>query len=285
MMPVSHQEDQCLEASAGKEDQAIPLALGPIPNSSANQLIAAFAKDFSFVLAMSEEDKKKAYKLRHDVFIKELGYHMSTVGGKPLEADEYDATAAQCILVHKKTGQTAGCFRIVSPYSRDGRGPRKLPVEEHGQEGISHDTLHPEMMPRDKICEASRLAISWQFRHQLKESAEEAANAMAKECPAIRLILPSLFLAAYSLAELLGNRHLYAMMAPTLPRLLKKSGFNFIKLGDTIEFHGRRNVFYINRDLADSGMQHDFAPLHKHIYQQLMPQVAQYLSDRRMDSA
>lgn len=284
-MPVIPSQDSYLKVPIVKEDQALPVAIAPIPDSSINQLIAQFSKEFSFVLAISEEDKLKAYMLRHEVFIKELGYHMSTVKGRALEVDEYDASAAQCILIHNETGVTAGCFRIVSPYSIDGLAKSHLPVEQHGHEGISHSTLHPEMMPRNRICEASRLAISWQFRHQLKEPSEEISKGLAKGCPAIRLILPSLFLAAYSLAELLGNSHLYAMMSPTLPRLLKKSGFNFIKLGDTIEFHGRRNVFYINRDLADSGMQNDFTPLHQHIYQQLASQITCYLSGKGTDIA
>lgn len=240
-----------------------------------------FARIFRFQVAFDDADKKKAFALRKAVFIDEQGYHMATRAGGSLEVDEYDEVAAQCILVHRESGATAGCFRVVTPHSIAADTPHKLPVEQHGSQGIRHETLHPRAMPRDRICEASRLAIAAEFRHH--GNAKGADNTSMD--PAYRLILPGLFLAAYSLAELLGNNHLYAMMAPTLPRLLKKSGFNFIRLGDTIEFHGKRSVFYINRDLAGSGMQNTLAPLHRHILDELAPQATRYLMSHRPSQA
>ncbi|WP_282038803.1 PEP-CTERM/exosortase system-associated acyltransferase [Halomonas alimentaria] len=256
-------------------------SLGSLPDGGELFLTGQFAKAFHFQVAFEETDRRRAYRLRKSVFIDELGYHMTTKEGGTLESDEYDDVAAQCVLVHKASGVTAGCFRIVTPYSVEQDSPRQLPVEKHGSHGISHDTLHPRVMPRDKICEASRLAIAQEFRHHRDN--ERVENASLD--PTFRLILPGLFLAAYSLAELLGNSHLYAMMAPTLPRLLRKSGFNFVRLGDTIEFHGRRNVFYINRDLAGSGLQDTLAPLHRHIYEELAPQAKRYLAIHHRDPA
>jgi len=275
MMSLSHSSDHARRAADNKGDGAIPPSITITPGATTPELIASFAREFSFRIAMSDDDRERAYALRYDVFIDELGYQMSTLDDGPLEVDEYDSSSTQCLLIHNESRSVAGCFRIVSPTSLSPEAPCQLPVEKHGRQGISHASLHPDMMPRDRICEASRLAICQRFRHKLANTAETAPEGDFAS-PSNRLILPSLFLAAYSLAELLGNCHLYAMMAPTLPRLLKKSGFNFVKLGGTIEFHGRRNVFYINRDLAGSGMQHELAGLHRHIHDQLKPQVANH---------
>jgi len=241
-------------------------------------LMQKFIGAFRFQVASSQEDIDKALALRHEVFIQELGYHMREKEGAPLETDGYDDTSVHCILIHRPTGKTAGCFRIVTTKAPGGKGFNKLPVEAHGSAGISHATLHPRMLPQEQICEASRLAIARGFR--LKTNADDTplpqrypAAALEETRDTYPLILVSLFLAAYSLAEILGNRHLYAMMSPTLPRLLRKSGFDFVRLGDAIEFHGKRNVFYINRSLAGSGLQHTLYPLHQHIYRELERQI------------
>lgn len=277
MMTLSNFNRHTPVAANNEGNEAVPESISISPEVATADLIDKFSRNFSFRVALTDEDKEKAYALRYEVFIEELDYKMSTLGDRHLEVDEYDGSSAQCLLIHNDSNSVAGCFRIVSPTSLAEGGPCLLPVEKHGRQGISHASLHPEMMPRDKVCEASRLAICQRFRHQMGGNGGTVSKTVF-DSPANRLILPSLFLAAYSLAELLGNCHLYAMMAPTLPRLLKKSGFNFVKLGDTIEFHGRRNVFYINRDLADSGMQHELAPLHHHIYHQIEPQAARYLA-------
>jgi N-acyl amino acid synthase of PEP-CTERM/exosortase system len=269
--------------NASNTEDRVELAepLNPTDSESKDELMKTFMGGFRFKIASTQEEIEKALSLRHEVFIQELGYKMTEQDNKPLESDEYDNASVHCLLIHKNTGKTAGCFRIVTTRTPGREGFTKLPVEEHGNEGISHPTLHPSMLPRDRICEASRLAISKCFRLKLNNidsQSSEPPTALEESKETYALIPVSLFLAAYSLAELLGNRHLYAMMTPTLPRLLRKSGFDFIRLGDTFEFHGRRNVFYINRSLAVSGLQHAFYPLHHYIYQELAAQVAEYSS-------
>jgi len=284
MMPHSKSTIHRSNGLGTADDTQLAEPLGLANAMAEDKLMNQFMRDFTFKVASTPEEVEKALSLRHEVFIQEIGYKMTEKGidNKKLESDEYDKSAVHCILVQKSTGKTAGCFRIVTTRTPEHEGGyRKLPVEEHGNGGISHPTLHPSMLPRDHICEASRLAISKSFRVKSKNTGpqdcshepQEAEREPEEPHP---LILVSLFLAAYSLAETLGHRHLYAMMAPTLPRLLKKSGFEFIRLGGTIDFHGKRNVFYINRSLAVSGMQHTLYPLHHYIYQELEAQVAEH---------
>lgn len=279
-MTHDNQALHSLDTSIRRDSKTLAEPLDPTRIESKDDLMKQFMREFSFKIATTQEDKEKALSLRHDVFIKELGYKMTDIENTELESDEYDASSVHCILIHKGSGRTAGCFRIVTTRTPGQDGFSKLPVEEHGNEGISHPNLHPSMFPREHVCEASRLAISKCFRHS--SSQDDSHNSTPE--PVVEpkgsedtypLILVSLFLAAYSLAEILGNRHLYAMMSPTLPRLLRKSGFDFVRLGDTIEFHGKRNVFYINRSLAVSGMQHALYPLHHYIYQELESQFAE----------
>lgn len=280
MSSHNNQAKHHIDISVRSAPSKLAEPLDPTRTESRDALMKQFMEEFSFKIATTREDKEKALSLRHEVFIKELGYKMTEIENRELESDEYDDSSVHCILIHKSTGKTAGCFRIVTTRAAGHDGFNKLPVEEHGSEGISHPNLHPSMFPRGHVCEASRLAISKGFRLKSSQDDSQSSNTEPvmepeKSEETYPLILVSLFLAAYSLAEILGNRHLYAMMSPTLPRLLRKSGFDFVRLGDTIEFHGRRNVFYINRSLAVSGMQHALYPLHHYIYQELASQVAE----------
>ncbi|CAM3342595.1 PEP-CTERM/exosortase system-associated acyltransferase [Halomonas lysinitropha] len=289
MMPHSDRTMHSISASITEDIAKFAEPLDPTNAAFKDNLMKKFMREFEFKIASTQEEIEKALSLRHEVFIQELGYQMEERNHQ-LESDQYDDSSVHCILIHKSTGKTAGCFRIVTTQAPGSEELNKLPVEEHGSAGISHLTLHPSMLPRKHICEASRLAISKNFRLKSnvidsKDSSLEQPESSDKSKETYPLILVSLFLAAYSLAELLGNRHLYAMMAPTLPRLLRKSGFDFIRLGDTINFHGRRNVFYINRSLAVSGMQNALSPIHNYIYQELGTQVAEYSKTGKIQCA
>jgi len=63
------------------------------------------------------------------------------------------------------------------------------------------------------------------------------------------------------------------MMEPRLPRLLSMSGFHFTKVGDTIDFHGRRSAYCITREQAEAGMNRQLIPLYEHIRDQLEAQL------------
>lgn len=66
------------------------------------------------------------------------------------------------------------------------------------------------------------------------------------------LLATSLFITGYVLGRQLGKNQVFAMMEPSLPRLLSLTGFHFTKVGETIDFHGRRSAYYINKQQAEN---------------------------------
>tara|TARA_R110000824_G_scaffold50961_1_gene142007 strand:+ start:271 stop:576 length:306 start_codon:yes stop_codon:yes gene_type:complete len=92
------------------------------------------------------------------------------------------------------------------------------------------------------------------------------------------LLASGLFITGYSLGKQLGKIQVFAMMEPSLPRLLALTGFHFTKVGETINFHGRRSAYYIDKQKAESGLKKTLLPLYLHIQQTLAPQLEEMLA-------
>jgi N-acyl amino acid synthase of PEP-CTERM/exosortase system len=216
---------------------------------------------FNFKLAFSDNDKKHFYKLRHEVFCQELSYKMNILNG--VEQDDYDHSSIHCIIEHKHTGITAGGLRVITLDSSLEKPASKLPIEEQYKNKLPEFIIE---IPRKNICEASRLVISRHFREGLTYNHEPFIKDEKSTFP---YLIIGLFLSSYAIAELFNKQHMFAMMEPTLPRLLRKYGFNFIKVGDPIHYHGIREPYYIDNSTASNGMAKKLLPLYREIHAQL----------------
>lgn len=246
--------------------------------SSTADLFQSFIEDFSFNVAISDTEKNRIYRLRHEVYCQEIGYHPPGIASKNIEVDSHDSHSIHCLIEHRRSGLAAGCLRLVLPAPVSAGKDHRLPLQEYGERSLSHETLHPAMLSYDSICEISRFAIARAFRHKpIKHETLDVEDSnyqfTAEEKKTFPLIIIALFLATYSLVGLMDKRHVFAMMEPRLPRLLSMSGFHFTKVGERIEMHGARNAFYIDHRKAEQEMHQDLMPLYLHIRQQLAPQL------------
>lgn len=253
----------------------------PSGSETPRNVFEDFLHCFNFRIAITEEEKKSVYALRHKVFCQELKYEMAGDPDKKLEWDNFDETSLHCVVEHKRTGLIAGCLRLVTLDPDASCDLAKLPIEVHCEKSIARPYLHPSSFNKNNICEASRLAISQHFRKWNEGSptspgqAIEFTDAERKTFP---LIIIGLFLSSYALAELASRDHMFAMMEPGLPRLLRKAGFNFLNIGGPVSFHGIRHPFYINSKQASSGMKPELFPLYRSILQQLSAQRGQNIA-------
>ncbi|WFC93606.1 hypothetical protein MBRA1_000227 [Malassezia brasiliensis] len=71
---------------------------------------------FSWRLALSDEDLKAAYNMRHEVFVKEHGFDAGR------ELDSFDDTAAQLLLIDDGDNSVQGTLRVV-PLPVDDKAP------------------------------------------------------------------------------------------------------------------------------------------------------------------
>lgn len=253
------------------------LKITHISNLAAD-LFESFIKDFTFNIAISDEEKNRIYKLRHEVYCQEIGYHPSGISSKKIEIDAHDSHSIHCLIEHRRSELAAGCLRLVLPAPMSAGKDHRLPLQEYGERSLSDEIFHPARLPYDSICEISRFAIARSFRHKpiKHETLDAETNTYAftpEEKKTFPLIIVALFLATYSLVGLMEKRHVFAMMEPRLPRLLSMSGFHFTKVGERIEMHGARNAFYIDHRKAEQEMHGDLMPLYLYIRRQLAPQL------------
>lgn len=246
---------------------------------SSTQLLERFRKGFRFRLATSDEDKRKVYRLRHEVYCEELGYEEPSDAHERLEYDEYDERSLHCLIEHRRSGKTAGGMRLVLPSSDDHCHGTRLPLQSYAGQSLTHAGLHPALLAKNEICEVSRLAISPPFRRRSVKAEVEASvtspflEFTRDEKQTFPVIVVGLFLATYALVGMTHRRHVFAMMEPKLTRLLAMSGFYFTQVGDTIDFHGQRNAFHIDLHQAEREIHAKLLPLYQHIQDELESQA------------
>ena len=247
-----------------------------------------FIQDFRFRLADDEATRRRVYALRYEIYCEELRYEEPTQLVERVEKDCYDDQALHCLIEHRRSGKSAGCMRLVLPGDAMSRPSEKLPLQAYGGQSLNHAQFHPERLPIENTCEVSRLAISRHFRkpRSAKASPHEAMTTFSdQELRTFPLILTGLFLATYALVGLTHRPHVFAMMEHRLAKLLSRSGFNFTKVGETIEFHGKRSAYYINQRSAEEEMNSELAPLYLYVQQQLGPQLQAALAKGRAAEA
>lgn len=215
---------------------------------------------FDLRRALTPDDIDIALRLRYAVYCEELGYEDKHAFPDGRELDPFDSRAAHCYLLHKQSGRTAGCFRLI--LSPDGVSP--LPFEQvcNGQFHIG--PLAPETVSRTKFGEISRLAVHGDFRRRAGEqqspigiASDADGNPDSRHYPMVAM---GLFLGASALALNLGLERVYVMMEPRLARLLRSCGIVFTQVGDVIDYHGRRGPFVItgeglHRTLAGNALE------------------------------
>lgn len=252
-------------------------------------LFTSFNDGFIFSIAITETQKHRIYKLRHEVYCQEIGYHPPQPTEQNTESDIHDSHSIHCLIEHRRSGLAAGCLRLVLPAPHKDGKMKRLPLQDFGEHTLPHEILHPAKLPYESICEISRFAIARAFRHKAINNETLTPSAFdyqfsATERKTFPVIVIALFLATYALVGLTKKRHVFAMMEPRLPRLLSMSGFKFTKVGESIEMHGKRNAFYIDHSKAEKEMHEDLMPFYLHIRQTLEPQLKELLTTRNSSS-
>lgn len=241
-------------------------------------IFARFSDHFRFRLALSEEERTLAFKVRYDVFLRELNYRTFLREAQhQQERDDYDAQALLCLVEHRRTRTIAGCMRLV-PSRTDAPHPlEQLPLEHHCGATLNHPHLHPDKLPREKVCEVSRLAVPSHFRRRLGKDdltpSEASDIAFSDEevgtFPAIGV---SLFLTATALVGIIDRPHVFAMMEPRFARLLGLSGLHFEQVGELMDYQGPRAAYYIDQRQAARDLAPNLRGLYQHIESELARQ-------------
>ncbi|MEW6990636.1 PEP-CTERM/exosortase system-associated acyltransferase [Colwelliaceae bacterium 6441] len=211
-----------------------------------------FNQFFKIRFANTKELRQEAFKIRYGVYSTELGWEPENE--QEMESDECDDYAYHCLLEHRRTGVFAGCIRLIIPPPTDPQ--RKLPFEEYCLSSARKELIDTTTLPRGGFGEISRLAVLASFRRREQES--KVPYVLNKINPETvyseeeRRNFPNiamgLYLAGLSLANLCDHVGILVMMEPRLNRRLKRFGLPFQQIGDEMDYHGRRAMFYLKRE-------------------------------------
>jgi len=225
-----------------------------------NNLITSFSKYFQVVLADNEELRNEVYRIRYDVYCRELQYECPDEHPNGLEMDVYDNHSYHCLLLHRPSQTFAGCVRLV--YNNLAEPESRLPFEATCGESLFKNYQDTILSDRRQFGEISRLAIPETFRRRKTDAGSPLGNLSVhsdvlqqgqRRFPYIPL---GLYLAAAAAGLELGLNCVFAMMEPRLVRHLHRFGIVFQQAGDIIEHRGERAAFYIDRKGLSSNLKH-----------------------------
>ncbi len=238
----------------------------------ANTLIKDFEQYFKIQLVTTKEQAIQAYEVRYRVYCKEFNYEATDLFPDKQETDEFDEQSLHCLIIHKATERPAGCVRLV-PICNDKEGGL-LPFEKFCEKSLDTELIRSLALPRHTECEISRLAVDGAFRRRPGEAATRFGELDSVDCTkqeqrTFSLIAVSAFLAATAITDLSGKTNVFAMMEPFLPRLLKRSGIIFARVGRDMDYHGIRAPYFIKTQSALENMRPDLKSFYDWVYKQV----------------
>lgn len=228
----------------------------------ASVLVTSFSEYFRVVVADSPALRDEVYKIRFQVYCKEMCTEPEGQFPDGREHDIFDDFAGHCLLQHLPSGLYAGCVRLV--YSGPANSP-SLPFEEFCRDSLYPSVVGRVLSRRGTFGEISRLAVPAEFRRRKGEQGfpipipldEQPVHNLAERRHQSSNISIGLFLAAAAMGLIRGMNGVFAMMEPRLVRYLRQVGLEFDQAGADVEYHGKRAAFYItkeglklNRDMA-----------------------------------
>lgn len=230
---------------------------------------ASFKRYFEIVPALTDELREHAYRIRHQVYCEDLKYEPARPDRR--EIDEYDAHALHCLIRSTRTGEFAGCTRLILCRPEDPNYP--LPFEKTCAEAIDRAILDPQALSRRRIAEVSRLAVIARFRTRRGE--RKSAVPLPETSygtdimPRFPYIPVALYLATTELAALHGIHTMFLLTERRLANHFAKLGVNIIQIGEPVEHRGERIPSVVNVQKIIDGLNFIMRPLYDQVAQEV----------------
>ncbi|WNO61968.1 PEP-CTERM/exosortase system-associated acyltransferase [Rheinheimera sp. MMS21-TC3] len=230
-----------------------------------NPALQLFPYFFTARLAANSGQQTAIYRLRHQVYCEELNFEPIRASG--LEHDEFDSRAIHCFINHTSTNVLAGTVRLITANN----GEDKLPIEYYCNSTTTQ--LSPKHFAPSQICEISRLAVPANIRRRIivkdptATPLNQLLNKFESECHSS--VAVALYLIATLISVEKGKYHAYVMIEPALARILSRIGINFQKIGDSINFNGKRAPYYLDMRTVSTTLKPNYLSLRALLAEQL----------------
>ena len=227
-------------------------------------LLETFSKYFEVVRVVTDDQLREALRIRYQVYCLETGYEDVKLHANGLEQDEFDVRAVHSLLIHRPSGLVAGTVRLVLPNYSIVEDP--FPIEKHCGAAIKQPIKGAN---RAELAEISRFCISREFKRRMAEAktlwANTSDDSLRMEGFDQRRLIPhitvGLFSAIVSMSAEHRVRYWYAVMEPSLLRLLQRFGIHFETIGPILDYHGERQPCFALADQVLGNMRHECYPV------------------------
>ena len=230
-------------------------------------LSRSFVQLFEFLPALDDLTRDQVFRIRHDVYCKELGWEPTRPDER--ETDPYDSHAIQCLLRRRGSQEPVGCVRLIltQPHAPDDL----LPFEATCAAALDRKIADPSSMPRNTVGEVSRLAVLSRFRQRRGEdhtSVSVAGADFATEAGHARFpfIPVGLYLGVAALAIRFGIENTFVLTEPRLAGHFARIGLDIRIVGNCIEHRGQRAPAWMRASHAVTGLRPMIRPLFDAIY-------------------
>jgi N-acyl amino acid synthase of PEP-CTERM/exosortase system len=226
-------------------------------------LSQGFKKYFDITPAVADSLQEEAYGVRHKVYCEELSFE--PVREDHRERDEYDERAVHVLVKSVKFDRYAGCARIVrvdpgAPLSR-------LPVEKTCEHTIERGIVDPARLPRERIGEISRLAVTSDFRRrkggQTTPMAISQPDFGVAQMPRFPYLQVGLYLGAIALAKRLGLETLFVLTEPRLANHFARLGVKIRQIGGPVEHRAERVPSMMSVTSIEANLPRPVRPLYE----------------------
>ena len=213
-----------------------------------------YRRFFRVVPALSDALRAENYRIRHEVYCRELGFEAERPEG--LEADAFDDQSVHCLVQSVANGQYVGCARLVLVDPERPHAP--LPFEISCEATLDRSIIDPMRVDRSRIAEISRLAVIGSYRRRQGEQGKAISLSDDDFGTPNRPRQPYLALAVYlgliSLARHYGITTLFVLTERRLALNLSRLGVRVETIGGEIEHRGTRLPSMMSVDEIIGGM-------------------------------
>lgn len=228
-----------------------------------------FNKYFTAVPALTEELKEAAYRIRHEVYCRELGFEPLRENG--IETDACDAHSEHCLLRSISTGEYVGCIRLVFANPEEPLSP--FPFEKICAATLDQSIVDSLRNRRHRIAEISRLAVISRFRRRKGETRAPIglsdSDFGSPEHPRFPYIPVGLYLGMLTLARRHSIETLFVLTEPRLAKHLSRLGVKIQQIGGPVEHRGTRIPSMMQVDSIIEGLNFLVRPLYNVILNEI----------------
>ena len=231
--------------------------------TGSRDLAEGFKQMFELSPALSADDIDQVFRIRHDVYCRDLGWEPVRQDGR--ESDEFDRHSLHCLLRRRGTHEPVGCTRLI--LTRPDKLEQPLPIEVSCRDTIDRSIVDPSALARRSIGEVSRLAVLSTYRQRRGESqtavppieGDVVAPGTDSRFPFIPV---SLYLGAAAMARRAGIEHVFVLTEPRLASHFVRIGFDIRVIGTAIEHRGERVPSVLSSSKVVAGLRPLIRPLY-----------------------